>query len=631
MLILLRRFLALVLVLVFLLLFVLTLLAFRINDTVLEADFYTDTLRELDFYNFLYDDAIPAALDDAKEKKERGEEGGLDLEEDLPLGLSFTNEEVVSTVKRVLPQDWLQANVEQVIGQAVPYVTGETDSFTITVPLDDRVETAIEVVEEWVRDAETYDYLMEDVVTKALEENRSQFDGLPYGLSLTPERVLEGIREVVPQEWLDQRIEEVVDEVTPYVTGKEEDFSILIPLQDRARAALPVLEGWLLEGLEGDTYDYLLEEQITPVVLSGLGSLVSLPFGITLTDQEVLDALAQVLPREWVQERVSDAFDAFGPYLIGDVDTFTIDIPLRDRMEVAAQTLLDATDAKFREVFDSLPTCTLEQVLGLELSLTDLPECVPPGVSYDALKTLVGLDVLGELEQAIVTQLPESILFTEADLTAAVGNIAELDEARDLLRSGLTFTDEDLRELILEEGDREGGQDNLDLFDDARRYLREGITVTEQDLRDEVSDDGADLAALDDLDEVRDYISLARSLLWVLPVGLAALLVLIGFLGGRAWRSRLGWAGVPLVVAGGVVAGGLAVGKRLLREFTDDAIKEELDLVEVFIVKLLEVQDKLIDSMLSPMQLQGSIALIVGVAMVAVGLFGPRLSRKRPQ
>ncbi len=618
MLILVRRFLALFLVLLFLLLFVLSLLAFRVNATLLEADFYTDTLRDLDFYNFLYDEAIPAALDEAKEN------GDLDLEEDLPLGLSFTNEEISDTVKRVLPPEWVQANVEQVIGEMVPYITGDEDRFTITVLLDDRVATAIEVVEERVTAAETYDFLMDDVVTPAVEENRAQLDDLPYGLSLTTAQVVDGIREVVPREWLDQRIEEVVDEVTPYAAGTRDDFNILIPLQDRARAALPVLEGWLLEGLKGGTYDYLLEEQITPTVQQSLGAFVTLPFGVTITDQEVLDAVAQAMPQEWVEARISDAFDGFGPYLIGDVDTFTIVIPLQDRMELAAEVLVDTADAKFREVFDALPTCTLEQLLGLNLSLTELPECVPPGVSYDLLKSLVGLDVLDQLEQAIVAELPESISFTEADLKAAVADITELDETRDLLKSGLTFTDQDLRELVR----REGGQENLDLFDDARRYLRDGITWTEQDLRDEVSSDGSDVASLDDLNEVRDSISRARSLLWVLPLGLGALLVLIGFLGGSTWWSRLGWAGVPLVLAGGAVAGGLSTVRSYLRDFTDDII-EELNVADVFIVKILEVRGELVDSLVSPMQLQAVLALVVGVAMLLAGLFGPQLLRRR--
>ena len=44
-----RRFFALLLIVPFVLFFVLTLGAFRLDATVLEASFYTETLQKLDF------------------------------------------------------------------------------------------------------------------------------------------------------------------------------------------------------------------------------------------------------------------------------------------------------------------------------------------------------------------------------------------------------------------------------------------------------------------------------------------------------------------------------------------------------------------------------------------------------
>ena len=89
----------------FLLLFVVTLVAFRVNSTLLEASFYTDTLRKLDAYNCTYDAALPAALED-QEKVDT---------EDLGLGISLTHVGIVGYVKRVLSPEWLQENVEQVV------------------------------------------------------------------------------------------------------------------------------------------------------------------------------------------------------------------------------------------------------------------------------------------------------------------------------------------------------------------------------------------------------------------------------------------------------------------------------------------------------------------------------------
>ena len=54
-----------------------------------------------------------------------------------------------------------------------------------------------------------------------------------------------------------------------------------------------------------------------------------------------------MLPRQWIAERVSEALEAIGPYIVADTDTFLLTIPLADRAELAAATLVAAVDTKF--------------------------------------------------------------------------------------------------------------------------------------------------------------------------------------------------------------------------------------------------------------------------------------------
>ena len=334
----------------------------------------------------------------------------------------------------------MQENVELVIGQAVPYITGDEEDFNITVPVADRVTDAIGVAEERITDADTYTFLIDDVVAPGVEKNGRLLNDLPYGISLTAGQVVDGVRTVVSQACLDQRVDEVVDEVTPYVTGERDSFSVPIALQDRAEEALPVLQGWLLDALNSGAYDYLLQEQTAPVIRQQLGGQAALPYGVTVTDDQIVDALAEALPQEWVAERSNDAFDAFGRCLTGREDTFALSIPLRERVAASVGGIVATEDAEYQALFESLPTCTLAQLPGLNLSLDELPECLPPGVGYDQVKALVGLDVVESLTDAVVDQLPDSIVFTERDLEAAVGDAADLDQARDLLKNGPTIT-----------------------------------------------------------------------------------------------------------------------------------------------------------------------------------------------
>ena len=100
MLITIRRLLAVFLLPIFLVLFVATLTIFRVNATLLEADFYTGTLERLDVFTFLYDEALPFAIEDS----------GIDLA-GLPLGIDLTADAIAGYAARVLPPDWLAENV----------------------------------------------------------------------------------------------------------------------------------------------------------------------------------------------------------------------------------------------------------------------------------------------------------------------------------------------------------------------------------------------------------------------------------------------------------------------------------------------------------------------------------------
>ena len=53
-----------------------------------------------------------------------------------------------AAARDVLPPEWIGDQVERMIDDAAPYMTGEQDSFRLEVPLQERVDTAFQVVEE---------------------------------------------------------------------------------------------------------------------------------------------------------------------------------------------------------------------------------------------------------------------------------------------------------------------------------------------------------------------------------------------------------------------------------------------------------------------------------------------------
>ena len=622
-----RRFFALLLIPLFFVLFLGTLLTFRVNGTLLEASYYTDTLTDLDAYNFLYDTGIPEAVEEAQARSDRGETG-FDINEDVPLNLGLTPESVSLNIKEVLPPDWLERNVTAVINAGVPYITGETDSFDITIAVDDRVEAATEVAKRLILGADIHAFLLDDVVEPELDKNAQVLaEDLPYGLVLTNAQILDGIRTVVPEDWLKDRIAEVIDEVTPYFTGKSDTFAIVIPLQDRADVGLEVVEDWLLTSLDGGAYDYLLEEQIAPVVVSNLGAAVQLPFGVTVTDEEVVEAIGKVLPQSWVEERVSEAIVTVGPYLAAQRDSFTLVLPLGDRLDAAAATLVDTADAKFESLLTSLRTCTVAEALELELSLDELPPCRPPGVSYNLLKRIVGLDVLDELVENVFVPLPRRIQLTQDDLFRAIGSdsTVQVEDVRDVLRDGFTFDERDLITLIENEADTtDDAEKVVEILDDIRRYMRDGFSFDQSDVEEQF-DNQSDFNTFDD---IRTYIGTGRDFLFLLIVLLGAIALFIGLLGGRRWGTRLIWAGVPVLIAGAATAAvlGPIAGSSSGFEVLDELI-QDLEVNDVFVAKLLELREELEQTFVSPMAFQSALVGALGAAMIVLGAFASRRRR----
>ena len=74
---------------------------------------------------------MTSALDEARELDAEDLPEQLDENPLVTVGLS--TEEIVSSINRAIPPEYLQDIVEQVIEEVGRYVTGERDEFTVTI------------------------------------------------------------------------------------------------------------------------------------------------------------------------------------------------------------------------------------------------------------------------------------------------------------------------------------------------------------------------------------------------------------------------------------------------------------------------------------------------------------------
>jgi hypothetical protein len=210
-----RRTLTIPLIVVFVILFIAVLLITQVNSTVGNPKFYNDQLRRVDIYNFVYDEVLPAALDDIE----------TDDSSDIPIGLAAIDDEIIAAVREILPPEWLQAQVESAANEIIPYLLGDTEHFTYILVLKDRVEAAADVIKADIIHGTAFDSIYDDGISYLADELSSE---LP---EMTKEELEDELRSLLPQDWVVWQLESAIDAVVPYMTGDSSHFTITIDLE----------------------------------------------------------------------------------------------------------------------------------------------------------------------------------------------------------------------------------------------------------------------------------------------------------------------------------------------------------------------------------------------------------------
>jgi hypothetical protein len=304
-----------------------------------------------------------------------------------------------------------------------------------------------------------------------------------------------------------------------------------------------------------DTLVRLVFDQVVDPLV---GQLVSdqnvIAFGIEITDDDVQEAVEIVAPAHWVRAQGDGVIDAVVAWLVGATDTLEYTFDLSERKPEVTMQLEALALRKLDEQVAATPVCRnqFESAGALDSALRGVfPSCLPSN-SSEVLDVLPSnssevLDVMrplisNEINTLLTNSLPDQITYSDADLRAQLGSdsLDTLDNLREIVIDGFTFTDEDLVDMIA--GDDAGPEATAD----AREILdlvRAGFVFNETEITDRL-----DAAALAEFNNARDLIGLGWSFRWVIFLPAILLLVLIAFVGGGGWPGRAKWAGAPVAV-----------------------------------------------------------------------------------
>lgn len=606
----LRRITAILLAVVFVILSPLVLVAFRVNATAANPDFYTEQLRQANIYHFIYNDVLPAAVEEVGIGEDTDGAGAIVL----PF-----KPYLVEMVKQTLPVEWLQAQAEHVIKEVVPYAWGETAVLRITIPLKDRVEAGGMAIKNALHREDVSPVIYEQLIQLIVEDIAPSEEDMPALVAISGEEMEMLLRKVVPEDWLLEQIDSAVDEVIPYLTKEQKHLTIEIDITRPLTELQEVLVDLLSRQ---EVYDSLFVETLVPAIQQNLEEITQLPIDVELTEDEIIATAREVLPLEWYRTLVKDLVGQLFGYLRGEQDELELVIPLAGRKPEIAAALGELADEKIASAFNSLPVCTSTQLLELLLdpSLENIQACRPMDISYQEIKELVGMDVGSLVKPIIDVAIPDEWILTEADISQLFGSEEEdniLSQIRKLVQEGLVFTEKDLSKVIDTE---------TVALDSIRQSIADGLTFTDQDLMNLISDTGeADTGEqLATFEQVRSGLGMAKRwlyLIWIVPF---LLLMAVGALGGRKWSSKLIWAAISLAIMAiiafitfGLVFSATAqpvIDRTLAMEFN------QTDVTSLIAGKGITLAHNAIETFISGLRNQSLVLIIVSLVLVGTGV-----------
>jgi hypothetical protein len=547
---------------------------------------------------------------------------------DFPVDVDTLKAEVPAMMEQALPPDWLQAQAERLISAAVPYALGDTDSFTVTIPLKDRVEAFAAVLKDTLHDEVIFTDLYEGGIDFALEQYAEMQVDLPSFLAMNDEEAAAILRRVLPADWVLAQIDKNIDEIVPYLTGEEDSFLLRLDILDRMDALEAEVTALLMKP---EAYDFILNDLIAPYLRENTADIMTLPVGVVFTDDEIINVVEEVLPPDWYRARVSDIIGQVFAYFEGSAATINIVVPLVEIKPAAIDALTDMADTKLEVLVNALPVGTPEQVADLlaDPPVGVLPSFRPPDMSYRDFMELLSIDVSSLTDTAVTTFLPDRIVISDTDIRESLtedGDEDILAQARDMVQEGLTFTDADLRE--------EMGAD-YDTIEDVRDWIASDFTFTDADLRDYLNKESGGDDVLRTIDDVRPIVDKARTWLWAVWLVPALLLVGIGFLGGRRWESRVVWGASVLAIAALItyIAFG-PVFSALAEPRIDEAINSNIDETDgigaLAAEKGAEIARDTVDSFIGGINIQAIVLFAVSLVVIGVIVFWHPW-RRRPE
>ena len=533
------------------------LVLLRLNGTLLDPHYYPDLVQRNQVYWFVMVEALPTAIDEARQV-DAGQFGGIFRENPIVTS-GLAPRQIAEAVHRGLSVQDIETLGSAAMLHVGEYVTGNRDSVAVNVDTG-HVRGGTSELHDLMRESGGYALLIEHELEPRVREAAGEMLGSDENVSVwmlylfgssgdAEDRMVRVVMSTLTPEWLADQVDLVLEEFTAYLVGETDSFEISVSLTDsQVEDAIAETKSILLEA---DAYELVYPGVVEPVLNSVLGAGVELPYGVRVSTDEVMAALRQAGPPSWVQREAENLIDSVGPYVVGRSARFSTEIDLRRNKQQAAAVLSDLAVGNAHETLSTLPFCgTGAEATAARRRLEQaLPGCIPSGVSVDQVMGYAEKSIADSVQTVVLASIPDTVRFDEERFRTALEQsggpetLERLDYIRSVMDEGWTYTHHDLRADLSARGDA------IQALDRVRSFLSDGYSHTY-----EVRPTGATYSRLErTLDLGREQSEIVQRYQWIAYIVTPLLLLGVGLLGGTGWRSRIIWMSSTLLVSAIVI------------------------------------------------------------------------------
>ena len=240
---------------------------------------------------------------------------------------------------------------------------------------------------------------------------------MPLGIEISEDLLMSSVQNVITEKWITNQIDSALFEITPYIVGRTNTFTIRINTQELSQSAVIQTKTILSQG---DIYNSIFDNVATPAISSAVKNIPELPYQISISEDQLISTLKSSATPEWIQSTSESVIDDVSMYILGTKDEFNIVIPLDQvkRNSIAAFSVL--VTEKLEEKFD------------------ELNPLIKQTLDTDAITA----NVISQIEPLILSNIPDSINFDETTLLSISPDaMAQLQSVRDVMKNGYIFTE----------------------------------------------------------------------------------------------------------------------------------------------------------------------------------------------